>query len=411
MLHCHIPLGVVVLGSPEGKRLLSGRARLLPEASIDLPKEGERDIYELASRLACLRDQVAQRFVAREELALATACAIASGEHLFVLSPPGAAKSAFLRAFAEGIGGSFFRVVLNPDIPREALFGAIDPRGLMEGRWQRNWDGLATCHLALLDEAFKASPQVLNMMLDALEERRVSAGGEETQIPLLTAMAASNEAPEGPELRALYDRLLVRLSVGYVQEPGAFQKLLVADAGATAISPVMTAEEAMLLAAAVEALAASPPPEVVEALTGIWAEMRDRAISDRRWRRSLKVAVAHALLRGRERPEPVDLSALRWALWHDPREEKDVRDLVLGLTDPAAGKALDLEALLADLLRRADSLPADAPVEEKTRLLRDARRLREEAAALLPEAGPHRERVEAARQQAQALVERILEGM
>jgi hypothetical protein len=77
--------------APAGaRRLLQGRASLLPDgAAIDLPAEGERDLLELAGRLASLRDQVAARFVAREELAQAVACAIACGEHVFVLSPPG----------------------------------------------------------------------------------------------------------------------------------------------------------------------------------------------------------------------------------------------------------------------------------------------------------------------------------
>jgi|GEM_PF-1031759 len=415
--HCLTPAGRVVLLSQEmapsgSRRLLQGRASLLPEgAEIDLPAGGERDLLDMAGRLASLRDEVAARFIAREELAQAVACAIACGEHVFVLSPPGAAKSSFLRAFAEGIGGRFFRVVLNPDIPREAIFGAIDPRALAEGRWRRNWEGLATCHLALLDEVFKASPQVLNMLLDALEERRVSGAGEEVVVPLLSALCAANEAPEEPELRAIYDRLLVRLSVGYVQDPSSFRRLLLADAGATPVPQAMTAEEAMLLAAAVEATASRVPQEVADALSAIWSELRDRAISDRRWRRSLKVATAQALLAGRTQPEPRDLSVLRWVLWTDPQEEKDVRDLVLGMTDPLAGRVLDLEALLQDLLRRLEALGPQATAEEKARLLRQARSLREEASSLLPGAGAHRERVEAVAQRAQGIVEQVLEGL
>jgi len=413
MLYCRTPAGTVVLDDPlPGKRLLSGRATLLPPGERpQLPPEAERDPLETASRLASLRDQAAERFVARSELAQAVACAIASGEHLFVLSPPGAAKSAFLRAFAEGIGGRFFRIVLNPDIPREAIFGAIDPRALAEGKWRRNWDGLALAHLALLDEIFKAAPAILNLLLDALEERRVSGSGEETTIPLLTAMAASNEAPEEPELRALYDRLLIRLSVGYVADPQAFRQLIAADAGATPISPALSAEEAALLAAAVEAMAASPPAEVIEALVELWSELRERNISDRRWRRSLKVAYAYALLEGRTAPEPRDLSTLRWTLWHDPQEEKEVRDLVLGLTDPLAGKVLELEAVLSDLLRRWEGMGDRAAAEEKARLLRDARSLREEARELGAQAGGYRERVSAIAQEAQQLIDRIVAGM
>ena len=406
------PAGVAVLpttpdvGPAGARRLLAGRAYLLSSRE-GLPGEGERDILDLAGRLARLRDEVAARFVAREELAQATACAMAAGEHLFVLSPPGAAKSAFLRAFAEGIGGRLFRVVLNPDIPREAIFGAIDPSALAEGKWRRRWDGLAQAHLALLDEVFKASPQVLNTLLDALEERRAGQGEDEVVLPLISAMGASNEAPEEPELRAVYDRFLVRLSVGYVQDPTAFKGLLVADAGSSPITPVMAAEELMLLAAAVEAMSLQPPAEVVDAMATIWSEMRDRAVSDRRWRRSLKVATAHALLRGAQAVEVYDLAALRWTLWVDPQEEKEVRDLVLGLTDPLAGRVLDLEALLADAARRMAGL-GQMKAEEKARLLRELREIRSEAEGVLPQAGRHAPRVSAVAEEAQAMVEKII---
>jgi len=61
-------------------------------------------------------------------------------------------------------------LVLNPDITREDLVGPLDP-AVRNGEWRRKWSKFATRDIAFLDEIWKASPQVANMLLDGLEER------------------------------------------------------------------------------------------------------------------------------------------------------------------------------------------------------------------------------------------------
>ena len=150
----------------------------------------------ITAALRQLRDQVASQFVARAEMAEAVAVALAAGEHVFVYGPPGTAKSSVLRCFASGIGGKFFRIVLNPDITREDLVGPLDPAAVRNGEWRRKWSKFATADIAFLDEIWKASPQVANMLLDGLEERLLTDGDQDLPIPLISAVAASNEVPE-----------------------------------------------------------------------------------------------------------------------------------------------------------------------------------------------------------------------
>jgi len=395
---------------PDGAtRLLAGRAALLPKGSPQPPAGEYRDWQEIAKRLAQLQNEVARRFVGRDEMALAVAVALAAGEHLFVFSPPGAAKSSLLRAFAEGIQGRFFRAVLNPDLPREALFGSLDPAALQAGRWERRWDGLATCDLAFLDETWKASPQVANMLLDALEERRVSGAGE-CSIPLLSALGASNEIPEEKNMAAVYDRFLIRLSVGYVADPGNFRALLTADAGATPIPALLTAAEVRLLSAVIEAQAAVPDPGMSEGLLTLWQEFRQRGISDRRWRRTLKTACALAALEG-VLPIPRHLATARWTLWMEPDEEKEIRNIVTGLTDPLAAQVLNLEALLSDLQIKTTQAIQSGKGDDKTRAMRQARDLKKEAEGLIGPASHYAARVRHVIAAAQDLVNAVLEAM
>src|SRR5512136_3034552 len=194
-------------GCQQVYRLLAGRAWMVPHAAPGT--QPDVDLADVATRLRGLRDAVTQQFVARGEMADAVTVALAAGEHVFVYGPPGTAKSSLLRLFAEGISGQFWRIVLNPDITREDLLGPLDPAALKKGEWRRRWAGFARADLAFLDEVWKASAQVGNVLLDGLEERRVVAGEDEQAIPLLSAMAASNEIPDTKEMQAAYDRFLI----------------------------------------------------------------------------------------------------------------------------------------------------------------------------------------------------------
>jgi len=118
---------------------------------------------------------------------------------------------------------------------------------------RRKWSKFAACDIALLDEVWKASPQVSNMLLDGLEERLVTDGDDDRPIPLISAIAASNEIPEDKAVQAAYDRFLVRLSVGYIRDPDDFRTMLVSNAGAQVMTSTITTSDIRLLAAIAEA--------------------------------------------------------------------------------------------------------------------------------------------------------------
>jgi MoxR-like ATPase len=70
------------------------------------------------------------------------------------------------------------------------------------------------------DEIFKANSAILNTLLTLVNERLFDNGSARVRVPLLTAVAASNELPESEELDALYDRFLVRRAVRQVSAAG-----------------------------------------------------------------------------------------------------------------------------------------------------------------------------------------------
>ena len=211
------------------------------------------------------------------------------------------------------------------------------------------------------------------MLLDGLEERLVTDGDEDRPIPLISAIAASNEIPEDKSVQAAYDRFLVRLSVDYVRDPDDFRTLLTSNAGTQMMQPAITTDDIRLLAATAEAMSFNPPAEMIEKMTEIWQTIGQGQLSDRRWKKTLKLAMAYALLCD-ETPSPRHLGVGRWTLWTEPDEETDVRNTILGLTDPVGGDVLDCEALLADLKAKASNL-AGMKLNERAEVAGKARKL------------------------------------
>jgi MoxR-like ATPase len=364
----------------------------------------------IGSTLRALRDQTASQFVARAEMAEAVAVALAANEHVFVYGPPGTAKSSLLRSFASGIGGKFFRIVLNPDITREDVVGPLDPAAVRNGEWRRKWSKFATSEIAFLDEVWKASPQVANMLLDGLEERLVTDGDDDLRIPLISAVAASNEVPDDKALRAAYDRFLVRLSLDYIHDPDDFRAMLT-SVGTAPVAPLLTADDLRTIGRVAEHMALNPPPDITEKLVELWRQIGVGRISDRRWKKTLKLAMAYALLCD-EPPAPRHLGVARWTLWSEPDEETSIRNTVLALTDPAASDALDCEALLADLKVKASGMQG-AKLQERAEIAGKARKLvaRSQKLAASSDAKAYAARLTAVANEANTIVNQVLDMM
>src|SRR5215472_14670796 len=78
-------------------------------------------------------DVLKQRFVGRDEVVDLIALAAVAGEHLFLLGPPGTAKSALIRHFSSSVDGRYFEYMLTRFSEPNEIFGPIDLVRLREG--------------------------------------------------------------------------------------------------------------------------------------------------------------------------------------------------------------------------------------------------------------------------------------
>lgn len=304
-------------------------------------------------------DAARETFVDREELIQVMEIAFVSGLHTIVLGPPGTGKSKLAGYFSEAMGVPFFRKLLNPDLPREDLVGPMDPVKLQQGIWDRRWIGIATCPIVFVDEIGKASSQVMNLLLDAMEERRASCGDNEIEIPLHTLISASNEtiATESP---AMWDRFTLRTVVGRITETRDFQRLL-EDAWKADHPPSVSVdvdELHRLRVLCVEMAArAHTSDSVMRVMTRLFTEFSNVGSVDpspRQWLNVLIAAAAHALLRGRSEIAAADLTVAGTILWDDVDEIADIQQFVdetVGEEDQKHAAALEATEKMAMALK------------------------------------------------------------
>ncbi|WP_445401182.1 AAA family ATPase [Streptomyces sp. LE64] len=316
-----------------------------------------------AARLRAIGDELSDRFYERDDVVRALVVTLLAGKHSLLLGPPGTAKSELARELTSRVeGASYWEILLSKFTAPTRMFGPIDVAALARGEYRQVYDGRATtAHIAFIDEIFKCSTAALNETLGYLNERiyHPENGGEPIHCPLIGAITASNELPTGEDSAAIYDRLLVRIEVGYLTDPSNFAAL-VRSAVHRATPPRRTTVELTSLQHAVteEVPAVAVPEGIVDAMCTLRAALRHRNLvaSDRRWRQTVRLLQASAYLDGRPEVVEADLSLLTHVLWSLPTERPVVEREVLHLINPDAGEALDLADTIDELEAQLDSM-------------------------------------------------------
>lgn len=289
-------------------------------------------------------------FVGKDEIIDLLGVCLVAGENLFILGPPGTAKSALVHALGRRLGGGTFDYLLTRFTEPSELFGPFDIRRLREGELVTNTEGmLPEASMVFLDELLNANSAILNSLLMALNERVFRRGRETRPLRALFFVGASNHLPEDDALRALFDRFLMRVHcgpvpaerLGEVLEAG--WRLEVGETPTATVSFEDLGRLRTLLGRVELGAVRAPYLELVGRLRAAGI-----VVSDRRAVRLQRMIAASALLCGRLEARRSDLWVLRF-IWDREEQREVIAELVRHtLEQEAADTRLDHPRAHAD---------------------------------------------------------------
>lgn len=354
-----------------------------------------------------------QELVERRHEIRALVTALVAGTSIFLLGPPGVAKSMLIdRLSAYVTDARAFKILMSRFTTPDEVFGPVSLKGLENDEFKRKIEGyLADAEFGMLDEGFKANSAILNALLWAINERQYRHDTDVIDIPLWLIVLASNELPQDESLGALYDRLLFRFEVKPVADQANFLRMLRTKRPENP-KPILTWAEVMT--AADEAKQVVIPDTVYEALAQLRRNLKEREITptERRFVEFTKIIRATAWLDGRSTADVEDLRPGANVFWEEPEQITDVGQIVMAIANP-----LDNEAtkLLQEVEKLEASLDKIGTADEKHRkgqeIHQKLRRAAKDLAALEKRAGNSRRRSESimeVKERLHALTERTL---
>ncbi|MCH8179653.1 MAG: MoxR family ATPase [Proteobacteria bacterium] len=268
-------------------------------------------------QLTSLIDQVSTIIVGkREQVTLSVICLLAGG-HLLIEDIPGVGKTTLSQALARSLGLSFSRVQFTADLLPSDLIGVSVYERQKEAFVFH--PGPVFAQVLLADEINRAGPRTQSALLEAMEERQVTAEGETRPLPSPFFVIATQNPVEQlgthPLPESQLDRFAMRLSLGYPDATAERALLTGSDRrhSLQAIRPVMSATEWQQRQARVDQVHVSDALlDYLQALilatrNGRWFA---QGLSPRAGLSLLRLARARALVMGRGHVSPEDVQTL-----------------------------------------------------------------------------------------------------
>jgi len=265
------------------------------------------------------------------QLKLALACMLAEG-HLLIQDVPGVGKTTLAHALARALGLSYQRIQFTSDLlPADILGVSVYQRD--NGRFEFH-KGPVFAQVVLGDEINRATPKAQSALLEAMEERQVTADGNTYDLPhpffVIATRNPQHQIGTFPLPESQLDRFLMQLELGY-PDPADERVLLAGGERRRLIDrmePALSADALLRLQEEVPGIHVSEPSlDYVQALIRHTRESGHylSGLSPRGGMALVRAAQAWALMAGHAGIHPEDIQAVFGAVV-DHRLERVSRD-------------------------------------------------------------------------------------
>jgi MoxR-like ATPase len=298
---------------------------------------------EIKERISFVLAELNKGLFEREEAMDVAFLSAIAGESIFLLGPPGVAKSLIARRLKFAFKDSqAFEYLMNRFSTPDEIFGPVSIKKLKDDdKYERITDKyLPGSNVVFLDEIWKAGPSIQNALLTILNEKIYRNGEQEIKVRLRGIVSASNELPaEDQGLDALWDRFLLRIYVTGIQEKDNFAKMITSctDPYSDNIPNDQKISEEELEEWSTQIDKISVPEEVISLIDYLRISIEDQnkktpetpiCVSDRRWKKIIRILRTSAFLNSREKVDLMDCFLISHCIWEKPDQIDIVKEII-----------------------------------------------------------------------------------
>ena len=157
------------------------------------------------------------RIVGQKNLQISLLISLIANGHILVESVPGLAKTTAAKVLTQSCGGKFSRIQCTPDLLPSDIIGT-QTYNAKTAEFETKI-GPVYANFVLLDEINRSSSKTQSAMLEAMQERQVSIGGENYKLPDIFIVIATQNPIEQegtyPLAEAQQDRFIIKETLHY----------------------------------------------------------------------------------------------------------------------------------------------------------------------------------------------------